>query len=298
MKNKNSNLEFVLLIISIVLIFAFKNIVGVVVAVVCLILSIKQVKNRNVLTIISLIGSSLLIIFSIISLIVSLVFVTNLFNLVRDSDNSETSAEIVNSMSEHLSSKYSPCVYHVDGFIPSGWDHSYDLLNLSTTIDGVEKDFEVRRYKDKDGYKYCDSYFPLLIENEFRKFIKTYSDKYFNDNLVYTDLGDDCIFGDFNNNSTLTDFLNYKDLNTTIVFVMVKESFNSIEEFNEQSKNLILDLEKNNDKILLRVIYLDEKNYNNLSEENYTDYLADNKITEYNKWSLQKNDDEDKVNNE
>ncbi len=298
MKNKNSNLEFILFIISIILIFVCKNVVGVITTIACLILSIRRVKKKNILTIISLIGSTLLLIFSIISLIVSLVVVNKLFNLIRDKDNAETSTEIVDSMREHLSSKYFPCSYQVVGFISSGWDHSYDLLNLSTTIDGVEKDFEVRRYKDKDGYKYCDSYFPLLIENEFRKFIKTYSDKYFNDNLVYTDLGENCIFGDFNNNSTLTDFLNYKDLNTTIVFVMVKESFNSIEEFNEQSKKLILDLEKINDKILPRVIYLDEKNYNNLSEENYTNYLADNKITEYNKWSLQKNDDEDKGNNE
>lgn len=292
MKCKKSTLEFVLFLISIVLIFVFNSVFGVAFAIISLILSIKRVKSKNILTMISLIGSTLLIIFSIISFIIAFVFVNNLFNAVKNISNTQSSNEIVDSMREHLNRRYDYFTYQIDSFIASGWDHSYDLLNLSTMVDGVEKDFVVKRYKTGNGYKYCDSYLSILIENDLEEFVKIYSDKYFYDNLVFVNLEDNCIFEEFDNNSTLSEYLNYKNLDNIIIFIMVKESFDSIEEFNSHAKQLVLDLIEKSDKLSPRVIYLSEENYDTLNEENYTDYFVDNKLAEYNKSSLYKENDD------
>lgn len=281
-KNKNGILEFILFMIALILIFIINNFIGSIVAIISLVISIIKCKNKNILTIISLVGSSLLIVYTIISFIISVVVVNNLFNRVKDNVNKQTESEIVFSMKEYLNRKYDPFVYQVNGFISSGWDHSYDLLNLSTTINGVEKTFEVRRYKTDTGYDFCESYFGLTVEEDFRNWVKSYSDKYFEDNLVYASLVNNCVTDDLNKNSTLNDFLNRDDLESTIIVIMVKETFDTVEEFNEKAKEFVDDWKIENPKFIPRVIYLSEENYNNLDDTNYTNYLVNDKIAEYN----------------
>lgn len=83
-KGKNNNIEFIFLIISLILIIIFKNFVGSIFAIITLIFSIKNIKGKKLLTIISLIGAILLIIYSIIAFTISANVISNLIKEAKE----------------------------------------------------------------------------------------------------------------------------------------------------------------------------------------------------------------------
>lgn len=189
--------------------------------------------------------------------------------------------EIVVEMREHLRKKYGHISYKIDGLITAGWDHSYDQLNLSATIDGVEESFFVRRYNNDGAYSFSDNYFGLVIRDEFEEFVGEYAKKYFPEFKVFSGIAD-VYPNSLTAKSTLQNFLKVKDEVGEITFlVLVNETFTTVEEFNEVAKAFVADWADLELFSTPRVIYLSSSTYEITERENCEKVLIDNNITEY-----------------
>lgn len=119
MKNKKGGiLEFILFITGMLLILNTNNFLGTILAIISLIISIVKIKNKNILTVISLIGSSMMVIYSIIAFLIS-------FNTINDIV-SDAKYKNFESTLEYEAQKY------IDSY-PSNDE------NLKITIEDLEK---------------------------------------------------------------------------------------------------------------------------------------------------------------
>lgn len=192
--------------------------------------------------------------------------------------------EIVVEMREHLRKKYGHISYKIDGLITAGWDHSYDQLNLSTTIDGVEESFFVRRYNNDGVYSFSDNYFGLVIRDEFEKFVGEYAEKYFPEFKVFAITKSNLFVypNSLTANSTLKNMLELKGQLGNITFeVFVNETFNNVEEFNEAAKAFVSDWKILEVHSIPCVIYVSTSVYeiierdSSLSEDDHIGYYEE-----------------------
>ena len=79
-KKKGGGFAFFFLVLTILMIFVFENVFGLIFAILSLIFSVKDIKYKNPIVYISLVGAILSILFYIISFIVSTIVVTNVIS--------------------------------------------------------------------------------------------------------------------------------------------------------------------------------------------------------------------------
>lgn len=107
---KNGALEIILFIVSVLLIFVFNSFFGVIFAIISLIISISKLKNKHVLTIISFLGSSVLIIYSVIAFVLS-------FNVINDIlDNAKENSDKENQIEANTNCLHDLCYELYDGY--------------------------------------------------------------------------------------------------------------------------------------------------------------------------------------
>ena len=90
--------------------------------------------------------------------------------------------KMLQGVDSYLKDKYPSIDYQVMGVIPCGGIGGalYDLANVYVTGGDNEADsFYIKRYKDGEGYRYVDTYFGLLIREDFEKIVLRISKNYF-----------------------------------------------------------------------------------------------------------------------
>jgi len=90
--------------------------------------------------------------------------------------------KMLQGVDSYLKDKYPSIDYQVMGVIPCGGIGGalYDLANVYVTGGDNEADsFYIKRYKDGEGYSYDDTYFGLLIREDFEKIVLRISKNYF-----------------------------------------------------------------------------------------------------------------------
>ena len=90
--------------------------------------------------------------------------------------------KMLQGVDSYLKDKYPSIDYQVMGVIPCGGIGGalYDLANVYVTGGDNEADsFYIKRYKDGEGYRYDDTYFGLLIREDFEKIVLRISKNYF-----------------------------------------------------------------------------------------------------------------------
>jgi len=90
--------------------------------------------------------------------------------------------KMLQGVDSFLKDKYPSIDYKVMGVIPCGGIGGalYDLTNVYVTGGDNEVDsFYIKRYKDGDGYRYEDTYFGLLIREDFEKIVQKIAKNYF-----------------------------------------------------------------------------------------------------------------------
>lgn len=190
--------------------------------------------------------------------------------------------EIIAEMRTHLSEKYGDINYKLISFVPAGWEHSYDLLNISVEKDGNEY-IRVERHKDDNGYYYKDNYFGLLIRDEFENEVLECASKHFDDFMVYADLKSDNYPNSLDDSSTFEDFLNVKEeLDHIIFFVIVNDTFENTAEFNNAAKAFVDDWAQIGIASIPRILCVTSEVYENSERTDYDQILNENKyISEY-----------------
>lgn len=219
-------------------------------------------------------------------LVFSLIFVILVMGVCgcsMEQNNKQISEQqIIAEMKNHLSDKYGNIEYDVKGFIASGWDHPYDVLNLVTIVDGLEESFRVERHENEGKYVYKDNYFGVVIREEFENQVIVLAEKYFPEFKVFAGMQSHMYPDSLNGDSNLEDMLAIKDEIGSITFiVLVNEKFGDVEEFNDAAKAFILEWSELKIPSTPRIIYLLEDVYKTMDRSNYSDVLVANRITEY-----------------
>lgn len=200
-------------------------------------------------------------------------------------NHSESEQDVIRSMQDHLTQKYGTFNYQIDGFIWAGWDFKYDLLNLTTTIDGEEYSFSVERHKEENGYSFEDNYFGLLIKKDYEAAVFEHAVQYFPSCFVAASTMSVNYPNTLTGVSTFEDLLSEKDniSGFITVVVVVDETFTNTDEFEKAAKQFCDDWNKVGLRTLLRVIYVTHETYSNTNQSNIREQgiLIDNRITEY-----------------
>lgn len=199
-----------------------------------------------------------------------------------ESNVNKSEQQIVAEMKEHLTSKYGNIEYDIEGFLASGWDQPYDVLNLTTKVNGIKESFSVERYVDGDEYIFTDNYFGLVVRDEFEKKISEIACKYFSEFRVFAGMTSNNYPNSLTNKSSFEDLLEVKDELRDITFiVIVDETFQSTDEFVLAAESFVEEWSLNEIASTPRVIYLSTDVYKTIQRENYRDVLVDNRIKEY-----------------
>lgn len=221
-----------------------------------------------------------------IFMILCLIMMTGVCGCTMKKENNElevvSQQKIIREMETHLDEKYGYVDYEFVAFQLAGWDHPYDLLILSTSIDGVDEEFCVKRYRENEIYYCKDNYLGLVIRNDFENIIIQTAQKYFNKCKIYSELTS--ADGDVYPNS----ILRYEDIeksdeiiNVLPVSIFVQESScKNQQEFEQLAASLVSELKSQKVKVQPRVFYLDDEAFDTLQRSNRFEYYS-NKISEY-----------------
>lgn len=188
-----------------------------------------------------------------------------------------TAQDIINEMKDYLDEKYGYFHYDIVAFEPAGWSHFYDLLICTTSAaDGTEEEFCVERFQNEDEYYYEDNYFGLVIRDDFEAMMKDYTEKYFTEYKMFSDLSDSegdtypSTFISFDEVITRND-----EINSLQIDVFVKESSLSGErEFNKAAEAFADELEALSIKVNARIFYLSDEDFEAVTRENHFDYYS------------------------
>ena len=202
-------------------------------------------------------------------------------NKTSRTNRTQREHEIVSSMKSHLSKKYGSFYCHVEGFIRAGWDHDYDLLNLSVEIDGIKESFSVQRHKTESGdYIYKDNYFGLLIRPSFEEIVLELAADYFSSMNVYAIL-DQNYPDNLTSATQIDELLALDNLQDITVVVTVEENFDSVEEFTAVAKLFVSKWSDLGIPSTVRVIYLSKEVFADIDRSNFDSVFVDNKLAEY-----------------
>lgn len=193
----------------------------------------------------------------------------------------ETEREVVSAMQDYLIEKYDVVFYDIVSFWAAGWNYDYDILNLSTEIDGVEESFSVERHKTETGYEFKDNYFGLVIRSSFEAKVSALAAEYFEEYHVYAILRQN-----YPDNLTkptqLDDLLALDDRDSIAIIVTVENRFSNMEEFESIAKSFVDQWSKEEIRSKVRVICLSKEVYQTIDRSNYsTVYSEDVKLAEY-----------------
>ena len=192
-----------------------------------------------------------------------------------------TQGKIIASMREHLDDKYGYIDYEIEGFIGAGWD-PYDLLNLSTEIDGVKESFHVERHKTDNGYEFYDNYFGLVIRDAFEEKVYEKVKNFFEDCKVFCHMQTTNYSNMLGKESTLEDLLEVKtDMSHIIIMVIVNETFQNEEVFMEQAKKFINSWKEEGIKTFMRIFYVNADGYEMLEKNNCGEIINNYLIKDY-----------------
>lgn len=201
-------------------------------------------------------------------------------NQTSRTNRSQSEQEIVSAIKEHLSQKYGSFNYQVEGFIKAGWDHDYDLLNLSVEINGTKETFSVQRHSTESGYVYEDNYFGLLVRPNFEEKVSELAADYFASMNVYVTLSQNYP-DNLTNAAQIDDLLALDNLQNISVIVTVEENFNSVEEFTAAAKLFVSKWTDQRIPSTVRVIYLNKEVFANTNRSNVSSVLVNNQLAEY-----------------
>lgn len=197
-------------------------------------------------------------------------------------EKKETADEIVSAMETHLLDKYGPIQFKIKGFFSAGWDYPYDLLNLSTTVDGVDEHFFVQRHENEEGrYIYKDSYFGVAIAKDLEELASEYAAKHFIEYKVFAvALGYDIYPDALDGNCTIDDLVGLDDENLHIVFaVYVSENdFKDVDAFENTAKEFVEDWKTADILSRPRVFRIPNEDFVNLKREDCWKVYSESKI--------------------
>lgn len=177
-------------------------------------------------------------------------------------DSRKFSNDATRQMKTYVKDKYGDFLYHEVDMQEAGWGKKYDELIL--------KDSEGRRFSvtgtDKNGEYICnDNYVTLLIEDDFKSYIKDITGEYFKKFKVYHDTStthpkEYKTFNDFFGHSAS----GYAYLKCTIA---VKQDKMSIDDFKDKAKGLIHDLSFGKVGVDFNILLLSDNDYVQCTDE-------------------------------
>lgn len=168
---KEKKLSLILMIIAAIIVFVFGSYIGTIVAIVSLIISIKEFKNKEKLNRISLIGSSIIILYSVISFTIAFVKVNDTLSEAR-----QNARNIVKQQLEYSCKSYS------SSMITNG---DLEIGENVITTDIMDK-YNISYPSDCESYVIANIVAKYSTENSFEAYLKCdgYKTDGFNNNLL------------------------------------------------------------------------------------------------------------------
>lgn len=156
------------------------------------------------------------------------------------------------------------------------------MLELSTEIDGIREPFCVERREEDGEYIFKDSYFGYVVRDEFESKVSEYAKKYFLNCKVFAAMDSIWYPNSLTGEANLDDMMELKDeIKGIVVFVVVNESFNSVEEFRKVAETFVNEWAEVEMDSMVRVLYVKDSVYETIERDNYLNALGDGNITEY-----------------
>lgn len=196
----------------------------------------------------------------------------------------QTDQEVKTEMKNYLFKKYG----HIDyEFVAlrrkSTWGDPYDIMELTTSYgENDEAGFCVKRFEQDGEYVCADNYVEFIIADEFEEYMKEFTGNYFSEFKLYA------IPGGYDGNAFPDSFKTFEDIRdrydeiydilgeTSFLefWVYVKNgSLANIEEFNTIAGKYNEDLSELDFGVwCVRLIYIDDENFNEIREDNFGSY--------------------------
>ena len=177
-------------------------------------------------------------------------------------DNGKFNNEATSQMKTYMKDKYGDFLFHEVDIKKAGRGKKYDELIWS---DSGGRRFSVTRTNNNGEYMCKDSYVTLLVEDDFKSYIKDITGEYFKMFKVYHDTStthpkEYKTFDDFFGRSSS----GYAYLKCTIA---VKQEEMSIDDFKDKAKRLIHDLSFGKIGVDFNILLLSDNDYAQCTDE-------------------------------
>lgn len=189
-------------------------------------------------------------------------FLLLVFALTATKDSGKFSNDATRQMKTYIKDKYGDFLYREVDMKKAGWGKKYDELILS---DSEGRRFSVSRTNNNGEYMCKDSYVTLLVEDDFKSYIKDITGECFKMFKVYHDTStthpkEYKTFDDFLGRSSS----GYAYLKCTIA---VKQEEMSIDDFKDKAKSIIHDLSFGKIGVDFNILLLSDNDFAQCTDE-------------------------------
>eukprot|EP00831_Metopus_contortus_P031840 TRINITY_DN2586_c0_g1_i8.p1 TRINITY_DN2586_c0_g1~~TRINITY_DN2586_c0_g1_i8.p1 ORF type:complete len:334 (+),score=73.44 TRINITY_DN2586_c0_g1_i8:91-1092(+) len=162
------------------------------------------------------------------------------------------------------------------------WPYHWDDLSAYPKGGDKEKDSFCAYRQEKDGkYVFSDTYFGLIVHDEYEQKVKEIANKYFSKYQVDVSFEGDIFSNELNCNSKLQDAIDCGEKIDPTIKIKVAPTFNSIGDFDKQVDLFIQEMIEKKLQSSILVFYL----WNEDFDTNYIDNTSFQKIREINIFS-------------
>jgi uncharacterized protein YxeA len=173
-------------------------------------------------------------------------------------DPDETRDQILSFLEKKYGKEFVPMSIEMDR-----WPYHYD--NLRAYPKGGERKkeyFDAYRERKNGKYVYSDSYFGVLIRDEYEEKVKGIADEFFPECRVSTSYSSDSLPNKLNSKSTLQDAIDMNAGYVPIVSIIVAPTFKNVDEFDKNVDLFMPKLSKNDIEGTVNITYLKNNDIN------------------------------------
>eukprot|EP00831_Metopus_contortus_P031839 TRINITY_DN2586_c0_g1_i6.p2 TRINITY_DN2586_c0_g1~~TRINITY_DN2586_c0_g1_i6.p2 ORF type:complete len:222 (+),score=34.44 TRINITY_DN2586_c0_g1_i6:447-1112(+) len=168
----------------------------------------------------------------------------------------EIKDQIIGFLEKKYGKEFVPLSLEIDR-----WPYHWDDLSAYPKGGDKEKDsFNAYRQKKDGKYVFSDSYFGVLIHDEYVERIKDIAKVYFPECEVSVDYVSNSFPNELDSNCTLQDAIDMNVKYDPSVSIIVAPVFNSIEEFDKNVDLFMLQLVKNRIEGIINISYFKDNN--------------------------------------
>lgn len=168
----------------------------------------------------------------------------------------EAKEQIIGFLEKKYGKEFVPLSIEMDR-----WPYHWDDISVYPKDGDKEKDgFNAYRERKDDKYVFSDSYFGVLIHDEYEQKIQEIAKEYFPDCKITIIFASDIFPNELTSNSTLKDLIDMNiDYNPTIK-IKVAPTFENVEQFNEKVDLFIKKVIENKLRGTNLIFYLKDNN--------------------------------------